>query len=479
VFSNIRQKAVDAIRGSNRPTTTAGFLTPIDTLAIAVELNLDDLASERGKANLPASASTQLDSVEQAIIQKIESEWSWQGGELINNLRAYAQRLLGYSIQAEFTNLQIKANDTLSRLREADHRAEADLGPLREEYIGLRDDLQSFRKRNRLTRIARSPAKRWTTFGLLVLFVAVESLFNGVFFAKGAALGLIGGIGIAIGISLSNVVFSFGLGLWPARWINYRLWLVKLIAFIVTVVGLCGIVALHAFSAHYRDAVAAYGEDAALTTAIGTLTTAPWQLADINSYYLFGLGVIFAIGAFYKGATFDDPYPFYGGKYRAVAGVREEYSDVHSELFDDLAEIKEETVKALNDGITRIPLFPQQAANLRTQRAGVVQMFRGYESSVVTAANQLLSKYRDGNRRARQATAPQHFDTSWTLPHSFLEGAEVRTLTTEATAPEMDVGAALDELKRLTQAVLIEYDRLLTSYPHPTKMDGNNASQQA
>jgi hypothetical protein len=34
------------------------------------------------------------DEIEQTIIQKIESEWTWQGDALIKLLRAYANRLL-------------------------------------------------------------------------------------------------------------------------------------------------------------------------------------------------------------------------------------------------------------------------------------------------------------------------------------------------------------------------------------------------
>ena len=179
-----------------------------------------------------------------------------------------------------------------------------------------------------------------------------------------------------------------------------------------------------------------------------SLTNSPWRLADMNSYYLFGLGLIAAISAFYKGCTFDDPYPFYGAKSRAVENAREAYSDDHAELFDALAEIKDNTIQKLSDGIVRIPLFPQQAANIRAQRAALVQTFRGYEASVVTSANQLLSRYRDRNRRTRQTPVPNYFDRSWHLPHSFLDSVEVRTLTADGIERDADVNATLVELRR-------------------------------
>lgn len=479
MLSNVLRKAADAIRGTNRPTATPGFLRPIDTDWIAREARLDEVGSQRGRSNIPPFESKGLDSVEQQFIQRIESEWSWQGGELINNLRAYSQRLVGYSIESEFANLQIAAKDTLAQLRAADHRAEAELGPLREDYVALRDALAGFRTKHRLNRIAQTPARRWTTFGLLAILVAIESIFNGFFFSKGSEFGLLGGVGIAIGISLINVIFSFLLGLWPARFINFRNRLIKVFAFVFTAAGLCAILMLHGYAAHYRDAVAAVGETGGLAEAMRTIKATPWQLADMNSYYLFGLGVIFAIGAFYKGCRFDDPYPFYGAKSRATAQARDDYSEAHAELFEDLAKIKNQTVGRLSDGISRIPLFPQQAANIRAQRAALVQTFRGYEASVVSAANQLLARYRDANRQARQTPTPPHFDETWKLPHSFLDSPELRTLVADREEVETDTSVALSELSQLSQDVINEYEKLLTAYPHATKMEPSNGAQSA
>jgi hypothetical protein len=74
-----------------------GFLKPIDTNAIARQLRLSEKGSERGAEELPHSDEAILDGIEQTVIQKIESEWAWQGDALLKTLRAYADRLVGYS----------------------------------------------------------------------------------------------------------------------------------------------------------------------------------------------------------------------------------------------------------------------------------------------------------------------------------------------------------------------------------------------
>src|SRR5262249_30276968 len=151
----------------------------------ARQLSLEATARKRGKSDMPRSDASTPDAVEQQIIQKIESEWTWQGGELINNLRAYKQRLASYGVQSEFTRLVVRGKDTLTQLREADHRAEAELGPLREDYLTARQELDNFKKKNRLTRLVHVHPRRWTTFGFLFVLVAFESIANGIFFAKG------------------------------------------------------------------------------------------------------------------------------------------------------------------------------------------------------------------------------------------------------------------------------------------------------
>lgn len=470
MITRVFSKAADALRGHDKSATVPGFLRPIDTGGISRQLDLEKRGAERGRQNLPASNASNPDTVEQEIVQKVESEWAWQGGEMVNNLRAYAQRLGGYSVAAEFSRLAIHANDTLAQLQESDHRAEAELGPLREHYLATRNELVEFKRRHRLTRAARMPGGRLTTIGLLTILIGVESILNGAFFAKGSQFGLLGGVGTAIGISLVNVVFSFLLGLWPARWMFHRNLLIKLFGFILTIAGIGALVGLHAFAAHFRDATAAVGEERALSAALSTLMTTPWRLADINSYYLFGLGLLFTISSFYKGCTLDDPYPRYGATSRRAGDAREDYSAEHADLFDALADIKNETVKRLDEGIVRIPSFPQHAANIRAQRAALVQTFRGYESSVEGAANHLLERYRDGNRRARSAPPPARFDEVWRLPHSFLDSAEVRTLIAEYEADKTDINTTLAELRRLSHEVLDEYGRLMKTYPHPTAM---------
>jgi len=150
--------------------------------------------------------------------------------------------------------------------------------------------------------------------------------------------------------------------------------------------------------------------------------------------------------------------------------------DRRSNLLDRSSEILRRNIEAvtvgsIDSGIVRIPLFPQQAAQIREEREALRQKFKGYETSVQTAANQLLARYRDLNRLSRKTTPPKYFDELWRLPHSFLQDASVTAISSDPPAPPMDANDALARLASLSDDVLTEYSALLLKYPHPTQMD--------
>lgn len=444
----------------------AGFLRPIDVDRIAKELDLERAAGDNGSNGLPESSAHVPDSIEQAIIQRVEGEWSHECGVFVNELRSYADRLTGYAVSSEFDRLELKARDTVANLRSAHHIAEQDLGHLIKSYRDAKSEFDDFRTRNHLRRPARSGPGRWISIGILCLLLSIESSFNGVFFAKGSDFGLIGGFGAAVGISVVNVISSFLLGWGPARWLHHRSLALRALGLASVVVGAMMLVFLHAFAAHYRDAIAAVGEEQAMQSALVQLLSRPWEVASLNSAYLVGLGLLFSLAAFAKGYQFDDPYPGYGAQRRRLEAARMAYADKHADLFDDLEEMKSETVSELDGGIRRLPTMPQKSAAIRAQREAMIEAFRAYSDSVETAAQALLTRYRDANRKARTEPPPAHFDTKWQLPHAILESAQVKTLTAEAEHREIDIERALGELKRLSVEVLDVYEGLVKSYPH-------------
>ena len=289
---------------NDQPAIAPGLFRPIDTVRIARDLKIEVVARDRGRHNLPVTQDSTFDAFEQKLIQKVEGERASQGGELLNNLRTYADKLVSYSIPGEVLRLHIQAQHVLSWLRVATGQALRRLTPLHERYLRARDELNDFRNRNQLSRPAQEFMHRWTTSALLVIFIAIESVFNGLFFAKGS-VGPVGDIGTAIEISLTNVALAFLLGLGPARWRNHRDVVISTSGLFATLSGIVSIGALHLFAAHLRVSTTLVAENKVFGAALEAIRKTPWALPDIASFYFIGMGLIFALGAIWIGYSFD------------------------------------------------------------------------------------------------------------------------------------------------------------------------------
>jgi hypothetical protein len=141
MVASVLRGLTKSLRDNEQRAVVPGFLRPIDTDRIAADLDLRTIAAERGRNELPETKDNTFDANEQKVVQKLQSEWAWQGDTLLNNFRAYASRLLSYSIPAELLRLRLKAQNALSRLRAASGQAPADLAPLQEAYVDARDEL--------------------------------------------------------------------------------------------------------------------------------------------------------------------------------------------------------------------------------------------------------------------------------------------------------------------------------------------------
>lgn len=467
VFEKVKKWA----KGDGVPPPVAGLMDPIDAERLADELRLSVRGQENGAQELPPTSGIVLDSVEEEVVGHTTAEWTLQSKHLITMLRAYRDRLAELNAGAELAQLRLAAASAQVKFRQHKHEGRGELARLRRAYVEARDELAAFRARHRLSRPARDPTNRWTTAGLLIVMIAVESVMNGLFFAKGSEHGLLGGVGIAFGISMVNVLACFFLGLGPARFINWRGWFVRGVSALVTVAGLGVVLALHLFAGHLRDATAASGETQAYGIAITQILSDPFRLADITSWYLFGLGTLFGLLSFWKGYRYDDPYPFYGEVYRRERRATDRYDDEHADFFGDLEKVRDDLIERFEDGIANIPEYAAKGQQIRAARSALLEQFRGYEQIVVQATNRLLTTYRDANRRRRQTPAPAYFGTPWSLPVSTLDGPDIAALMADAPDSVItDVDATLAELRSLSEDVLRAYDELLAAVEHPADM---------
>lgn len=453
------------------PQPVKGLMRPLDVDALAAEMSLAARGNEAGAREVPATTATTLDATEEEIVGKLGAEWTLQRGHLLAMLQAYRDRLAELNAAKVVGGLRLSAADAVDKFRSSKQLIRGDLARLRDAYVEARNELSAFRVEHRLSRPARDPGGRWTTFGLLFVVIAFESVLNGVFFAKGSEAGLIGGVGVAIGISAVNVMACFFLGVGPARYINWRGWFRRSLGLLATVAGWAAITLLHFFAAHFRDATVVVGEKQAYATALTKFWQNPFGFSDITSWYLFGLGLAFGLISFWKGYRFDDPYPHYGDTFRRERDAHDAYAEEHDDFFKDVKETRDSTVEAFRAGLANIPQYLAKSEHVRAARTALLEEFKAYEGSLQQSGNRLLTIYREACRQRRRTPAPAYFNERWALTASATTGPEITALVAEAPDSIVgDVVASLDELRQLSEEVLKTYGDLAAAAEHPSDM---------
>lgn len=448
--------ARDWIASIGSAGSPAGLFEPIDTTAVARRLDLAKRGAERGQQNVPASTQVALDEIEQTIVQEITAAWTVQKSQAIGTIRALEDTATRFNVAAQLAQLRLAASNARASFAAARQDVVGRLARYRSDAAEAATELADFRERHRLKRPARDPGGRMTAAGLLIFLVAFESVLNGVFFQKGSQFGLIGGVGTAIGISLFNVMAMFVVGFGPLRYLHHRSWLLKFLMFIICTGMLAGMVFLHAFAAHLRDATARAGEAQAFQAAIATLWSAPWALSELSSWYLFGLGLLFGLGALWKGYRQDDPYPGYGAISRRARLAEIGYDEAQRDLLDELRAVREDTIQQFDDALVALPHEARKAGEARADALALAARFATYEDHLEECANTLLSTYRDSNRGARSSAAPAHFAERWHLQPR----GEVRVRSGAGPDP-VALEPALAEISELHDALLAEYGALI------------------
>ena len=180
-----------------------------------------------------------------------------------------------------------------------------------------------------IDRAAVYPKSHILHFSVLATLVLFEGLANAYFFSKGSDLGLLGGWLQAITVSFTNVIAAFFLvGFIGLRHMSNRNKpVIAALAAVGVGLAVAALGLLNLTAAHYRDLLELNAATLALggpettgtvLTPVIEARTNPFNLQTLEALLLFVLGSTFAAIAAYKGRTFDDAIPGYGGVTRRL-----------------------------------------------------------------------------------------------------------------------------------------------------------------
>jgi hypothetical protein len=387
----------------------------LDLERVASDLELVRRARERGAANQPPANSVPLDEVELRVVERVEEEKKKSHQILEDQIQTFGERLTNLDFDGQFLMIRQAGVTTVT-----DYTAEWQSGidtlhGLRRSLNDAERERTAFRFQHRLDRPARlsTPSQKLLKILFLIFCVIAEMLFNGSFLARGSDQGFVGGATLAAGFAALNIgsaVFAAYL----VKFARHKNLFGKLLgaASMPLYLGFAGL--LNLALAHYREtSEKLFGE--AGREVIRRIIEAPFQLSDIQSWVLFGVGIFFSIAAFLDSWTLTDPYPGYSGTELRLQKIRGEYVETRQDLIESLRGVRDEYSAKIEDVIRDLSARKREYDAIISHRARITQLFNEHQNHLERTANTLLATYREENRKVRSTAAPKYFSGSFKL----------------------------------------------------------------
>ncbi len=441
------QRLVDGLRlapHEYRPSLQVFPDVSVD--ALDRDLRVAERGRENGAINLPVSSSETYDEVEYEIIERIFAERKAAHAFLVDQIETYAQRLSALDFHGRFTLIRNTAPQAVAEFNAEVLQGRDQLYQLRRTLVENERERDSFRQDNRLKGRAPRVPSTTSTFmktALLAFLFVSETYINGVFLAKGAELGLLGGVVEALAFAILNVLFSFGIGLGGVRQINRPGVGFKLLGLGSIVVWLGFVVLLNLALAHYREVAGTLYEDAGVRV-IARMREAPANLIDIKSWLFFAIGIVWSIIALIEGVFFTDPFPGYAALQKRVDKAHDDYRRCKNALIEGLRDIRDDAVLAMETAQHDLGKRRAEHAAILEGRSRVIQLFKEQQDQLERAGNALLARYRSANRQARSTPVPPHFSQHW----------QMERVVVEAHLPEIMLRKSLDDEIRDAEEIL-------------------------
>lgn len=387
-------------------------LKPLDVNQLAKDLGLAEEGKRLGEAGLPAPDAKVLSGPEAAAVQRVEKarqdyvDWA----------------VLRFSVLSRDIGKR-NVTQSVNRARQADKEFERRASGLLSEQEGAlrslgdtamrrRRELDAFQAKHGLTREANYPTGtgKFLRVGLLLVLIVAEGACNAAFFAQGLTTGLLGGFVLAGMLAALNVIVAYLLGLFGVRYLNHRNFGCKLLGILCSVAALAAMTAIGLGIAHYRDALTSEALDTA-KSAYKAYMASPIQLADLSSWSLFGISILFAAIALFDGLFFDDIYPSYGAISRRTQEAIDDHEDEMVTVRAQLEELKEEELKSLDEAVQEsqaaVAVFETLIDDKRSTSLRLANAIRDVDNSL----DALLKRFRTENQIHRAGLArPLYFD---------------------------------------------------------------------
>lgn len=407
----------ESVRESSHDFRASTEVFPaIDTEKISVTLDLRARGAESGALNRPVPAARALDDVEQRIVGRIEEEKAAAYQLLEDQFQTFEGRLRNLDFEGQFGLIRQANASSLSDFKAEVASGVDELHGLRRHLKAAEDEMAAFKARHRLERAAKvsSIGMQSLKIAVIVFLVLIEMVMNGSFLAKGSEQGIVGGVTEAAVFAILNIGGALLFSVFCVRFLVHRAFLLKLLGFVGLLAYIAFAIAINLALAHYRE-VSSTVLTGAGAEVMTRLRTDALGLAELNSWMLFAVGLLFSLIAFIDGCYLTDPYPGFAGVRKRLDAARAHYIDRKLDLIDNLRDIRDDHNAKIEEIVRDLSARRQESAAIIAHRMRTVGLFAEHQNHLERAANALLTVYREANRAARTEPEPAYFGEAYRL----------------------------------------------------------------
>ena len=385
---------------------------PINTDKIYKELKIELRAKELGETEQPSTSEVIFSGVENQIIQQVEKArqdylvWTSQRLAALNHkiVRIDISVLINKANQSNH-EFERKANELLNE-------SDLLLRNLKDIAHKKNIELNDFRKKNNLVRLAVYPTKTgaFYRYSLLVLLVCFESALNSMLFAKGLSTGYIGGFMYALMFASTNVVISFLNGLFLLRYLNHNKFSRKLIGITSIILWLLLSIVIAFLTAHFRDALSMDVEDPSVL-ALQTLINNPFGLHDTQSWLLLLISIFFSLLSYLDGMFLKDKYPSYSDIEKRTKNALDDYQIELEDVRDNLKDLKDSALDEIEEILKSSKQNIDNLHELIQAKKALKAKIEYSLPDIEKCKNYLINEFRNQNKKYRKTGTPKYFSS--------------------------------------------------------------------
>jgi hypothetical protein len=388
----------------------------LDLRAVRAELKPLERGRENGLRDVPPSDVTVFDSVERDMVAFFAGQQKRAHDMCEQQLQVFDERIRNLAVTFLHSDIAGRVHAASADLRALGQRGRNELFDLQRRVTSLASELMEFRAAHHLRRDAEFPESRTWHFAILGGLLLIETVLNGLMLAQGTAGGRLEGFTQALVLSALNLSIGFLMGRIALPLARHRRLVTRLLGGLIMIVAITASITFNLLVGHYRDALGGPSPETAPHDAGVAFAAHPFQLADLNSWALCGLGLLFAAVAAYDTFRMDDPYWGYGRRWRRNEQMHADFIAERQYLMTEAAEFRDEALDAIGRAEEDTVRAGQHTETLRRQQRAVLDKFSAYQDYLERTGALLLGEYRGANERTRKSKTPVHFSEDWQLP---------------------------------------------------------------